>query len=141
MMRIVPLAITAILILTGVALSLSVGGSGEPVALDPEVIVGEGVEEALEHAPRVEVFISLEEGAIDHGRKTTVRDRQVRVLAVLTEADFELLEDFDGAASALSGWLTSSGLEKLRRHPDVAAVALDEFPAPVLNLVDDDPSS
>lgn len=124
MMRFLPVAVTVILVLVGVALSLTVGGGGKPVVQDSEVIVGEGVEEALQQAQRVEVFISLKEGAYDQGRKTTARDRQLRILAALTEEDFELLNDFDGA-SALSGWLTSSGLEKLRVHPDVAAVALD----------------
>ncbi len=128
MRRILPLAILAVLIVAGVAISLSAGGGGsegEPstAVIDPAML------DALEKSLEVEVLVSLKPPDIPAEQRTMelrsqdFAERWARVMDALTESDFEVLIEVDQSA-AISGMLTKDGLAVLREHNDVVGGAL-----------------
>jgi hypothetical protein len=144
MKRILPFAIVGVLIAAGIAISLSVGGSGESEAqrstnqqprnteppTEGQAAIGTRVYEALEIADEVEVFISLKEPALSLEEQTmTIRQENAEkrisaVLQVLDDSDLRVTRKYEDFP-VIVGHVTASGLEKLARHPDVTGVALN----------------
>ena len=128
MRRILPVAIVAVLVAAGVAISLSVGGAGGSQDQESTAFVGADVWEALENQHSVKVLISLREPDLPMAERTTdlmrqhTAELQAVVLAELTEDDFVLTKQFE--ISALAGHITTSGLKRLAVHPHVVGIGL-----------------
>ena len=128
MKRIVPVAILAVLIVAGVAISLSVGG-GESQAQPSRAVVEAAVWDALEEDAQVAVMTSLRPSDLSIADWTpqSMAEHadmvQANVLSVLTVEEFDLEARFKIAA-ALFGLINKSGVEKLSTHPDVVDIAL-----------------
>ena len=129
MKRFLPIAIVAVLITAGVAISLSVGGGGGSQAQESTAIVDQEVWEALEEQAEVEVYISLRKLDIPLAEQTTETRRaqaaavQANVLSVLSSEDFKPTRQFTTIA-ALSGRITMSGVTLAAAHPDVIGIAV-----------------
>lgn len=94
---------------------------------DSHVAVDPRVEEALKTDESIKVLISLGRPAgpvsewTDLERRENAARRQDAVLASLTDDDFRLTQAFEDVA-AISGYITTTGLEILRNHPDVTGI-------------------
>lgn len=93
-------------------------------SIDPDLL------EALGRESEVDVLVSLKPPDMPLSEQTTVirrrnaAERQERVLSVLTDSDFALTHRYE-LASAMTGRITASGVEKLATHPDVAGIGMD----------------
>lgn len=126
MIRIIPLAIVAALIVAGVVLSLTVGAGGGNSAQGSMAVVDPAVWEALEEANDVRVLISLREmdGPIEEWnldlRAEHAAAVQETVLSALSDGD--LTDIYQPRVAALGGNITKSGVESLATHPDVVDI-------------------
>ena len=126
-----PFLIIALLLLTAGVL-LTGRFSGEDQLQASTAIIDPAIWEALETEHEVAVLISLGNRVDPHlpteEWRTALRgwstaSLQARVIAVLTEDDFVLLNQHE-ISPALYGRIRLSGLEKLAVHPDVLAVGM-----------------
>jgi subtilisin family serine protease len=91
--------------------------------------VGEGVRETLSSNGEAYVVIALKEPpSVQEAPINTLTDEiaslQDQVLSALSSADFRLKHRYQ-AISALTGWVTEPGLEKLMANPSVVRIDLD----------------
>ena len=129
---IVPFLILALLLLTAGVLLLTGRFSGGDQLQASTALIDPAIWQALETETEVEVLISLGNRVDPHlpteEWRTALRgwstaSLQARVIAVLTEDDFVLLNQHE-ISPALYGRIRLSGLEKLAVHPDVLAVGM-----------------
>ena len=102
------------------------GVAGETTAIiDPALIA------ALEEVDEVRVLVSLRtldspvsewdlEDLAEHRRLGDLA--RANVISVLNEDDMRDIREFSGAA--IAGYITKSGVEKLRTHPDVIDIGM-----------------
>ena len=128
MMRILPVAIVAVLIGLAVILSLAVGADGEAQVQRPADTRYPEVWDALKKAHEVDIFVALTqlespETQPLEAMKAHAAAVQDEVLGALIPNDVTLRRRFTISA-ALSLSITESGLRKLEDHPDVLGVEL-----------------
>lgn len=90
--------------------------------------VQEGVRHRLQADGQAPVLVTLRAERLaktGEGRFKAIAELQESVLSALTEEDFEVRYRYK-TIPAFSGTLYESGFYKLRAHPDVAAITLDE---------------
>lgn len=128
MMRFVPIAIVAVLVVAGVVISLSVGG-GENDAQRPTAFVDPAVWEALEERDEVEVYISLRKLDVPFAeqdgemRKAHAASVQASVYAALSSEDFDTTRQFRDTA-VLTGHITKNGVVLAAALPDVLGIVI-----------------
>ncbi len=127
--RSLPFISLALLVLTAGGLLLTGCPSGEGEVGASNVFVSPGLFPALEEKPMVKVLVSLREidAPIEEWTRELAEENafemQERALAVLTPDDFTLTSRYR-ISSAIAGYISRSGVEKLTAHPDVVAIDL-----------------
>ena len=113
-------------VLPAVLLAVAAVGCIRGVGGDTGPIIDPNVYELLEQDGEVKVLVSLRNlpGPVSEWdlaeRDVHTAQMRANVLSVLTEDDIR--EPWESKGSAIGGYITASGLEKLRTHPDVIAV-------------------
>ena len=119
-------------LLIGLAMALLIQSVQPIEAQSPDPVTD--VEAALATAETVRVIVALRgpELGTDVGiQMVEIEQTQTEILADLPDEDFSLLHPYQ-TIPGLVGEVTAEGLDSLRHHPDVEAVALD---LPVTNAL------
>lgn len=125
----VPVAIVAVLVVAGVAISLNVGGGDGSDAERSTAFVDPAVWEALEEQADVEVYIALRELDVPLAeqdaemRKAHAASVQASVYSALSSDDFDTTYQFRDTA-ALTGRITKSGVALAAALPDVLGIII-----------------
>ena len=119
------IALLLLLLAVGVVGCIRGAAGGTPAFIDPALL------EALEEVDEVRVLVSLRtldspvsewdlEDLAEHHRLSAVV--RANVISVLNEDDMRDIRE--SSAAAISGYITKSGVEKLRTHPDVVDIGM-----------------
>ena len=119
------IALPLLLLAVGVVGCIRDAAGGTTAFIDPALL------EALEEVDEVRVLVSLRtldspvsewdlEDLAEHRRLGDLA--RANVISVLNEDDMRDIREFSGAA--IAGYITKSGVEKLRTHPDVIDIGM-----------------
>ena len=122
------IALLLLLLAVGVVGCIRGAAGGTTAIIDPALIA------ALEEVDEVRVLVSLRtldspvsewdlEDLAEHRRLGDLA--RANVISVLNEDDMRDIREFSGAA--IAGYITKSGVEKLRTHPDVIDIGMTDL--------------
>ncbi len=131
------IALPLLLLAVGVVACVRGVAGGTTAIIDPALL------EALEEVDEVRVLVSLRtldtpvsewdlDDLAEHERLSAVV--RANVISILDEDDMRDIRE--SSAAAIGGYITKSGVEKLRTHPDVVAIGmtgLGEYSTAVLD--------